>query len=379
MVVQDGARTIVGVAPEHVLVASGEDAFRALDQASRGGFWSGFIAYDLGRAVEHVVARTSENVDGGRQVPDLPDIALARYDARLVLEADAPPRVEGDGATAELLAEDLRRFQAAEPISARPIGSLERAARWCMRNRTVALLLLTVMVVLIAGATTATIYGVRANELAGKLQNSLTDTEKARGVATTAATDLQKELTRSGERLRLAEVRLYSGQLRNAQDAIKAQNINLATEYLNQCQWSFRGWEWRHLKDVCEGLVANPVRAASRNLHLNNAKFVAMAYSADQSRIISGSENGEIIVWKLADREIANRFPTHPEGIVNFIQHDRTHTIATAGRDSTIKGWDLRTGRELFTLSGFRNPVLSMVFTSDGKSLGCLARANPRA
>jgi len=126
MVVQDGARTIVGVAPEHVLVASGEDAFRALDQASRGGFWSGFIAYDLGRAVEHVVARTSENVDGGRQVPDLPDIALARYDARLVLEADAPPRVEGDGATAELLAQAAWRAQrGAGPVRAPDLGPWE--------------------------------------------------------------------------------------------------------------------------------------------------------------------------------------------------------------------------------------------------------------
>src|SRR5205823_6168416 len=51
-------------------------------------------------------------------------------------------------ASADDLAEDLRRFTAGEPIQARPAGVVERSWRWCRRNPAVAALLGTVAAVL---------------------------------------------------------------------------------------------------------------------------------------------------------------------------------------------------------------------------------------
>jgi tetratricopeptide (TPR) repeat protein len=54
-------------------------------------------------------------------------------------------------ASAEVLADDLRRFQEGRPIVARPIGQLGRFVRWCRRSPTVAGLAAGLFVALAAG------------------------------------------------------------------------------------------------------------------------------------------------------------------------------------------------------------------------------------
>jgi len=87
IVVRDGVRTVVGLEPGAVLRRSGADALRTLDQLD--GWWAGFISYDLGRAIERVPELAARQ-------PEIPDVLLARFDARLVLEPDGTNRVEGD-------------------------------------------------------------------------------------------------------------------------------------------------------------------------------------------------------------------------------------------------------------------------------------------
>jgi len=92
--VRRGATTIVAGAPSEVVIADGHDALAQLGRLTPG-WWAGFLSYDLGRAVESVRPRLAPDAD-------VPDLVLARYDARLELDS-AGGRLVGDGrARAEL-------------------------------------------------------------------------------------------------------------------------------------------------------------------------------------------------------------------------------------------------------------------------------------
>ncbi len=90
MVVRDGATTVIATRPAEVVVADGDRAFAALDRIETGGWWAGFCGYDLGRAVEPIEDRTDD--DRG-----IPDLAMARFDARLRLYPDGTSEIVGNG------------------------------------------------------------------------------------------------------------------------------------------------------------------------------------------------------------------------------------------------------------------------------------------
>jgi hypothetical protein len=82
-------------------------------------------------------------------------------------------------ATAEELADDLRRFQAGEPIKGRPVGPLERGRRWCRRRPAVAALTAAVAATLILGASAAGYFAVQADASARQARQALADQKKA--------------------------------------------------------------------------------------------------------------------------------------------------------------------------------------------------------
>lgn len=107
-VVRDGGRVVVAVEPDEVVVASGPDAFARLD-GLRSGWWAGYLSYDLGRAVERVAPRTVDDLG-------LPDLVLARFPARLVLDgATGGAHLEGGGPGRRRLARALESVPGGAP------------------------------------------------------------------------------------------------------------------------------------------------------------------------------------------------------------------------------------------------------------------------
>ena len=69
---------IAAADPVEVVAATGPEAFARLATLTPG-WWAGFLSYDLGRAVERVGTRIVDDLG-------LPDLLLARYEARAVTD-----------------------------------------------------------------------------------------------------------------------------------------------------------------------------------------------------------------------------------------------------------------------------------------------------
>jgi serine/threonine protein kinase/WD40 repeat protein/tetratricopeptide (TPR) repeat protein len=104
----------------------------------------------------------------------------------IVLKCLAKDPAERYG-TAEMLAEDLRRFLADRPIKARRSSWQERTWRWCRRNPAVASLLALVAVLLVAVAVISTSAAVW-------LKSALTDSENEKTRAVAAERDQKLQL-----------------------------------------------------------------------------------------------------------------------------------------------------------------------------------------
>jgi hypothetical protein len=73
-------------------------------------------------------------------------------------------------ASARELADDLGRFVRGEPVAARPVGRVERLAKWTRRNPTVACLSVVAALALVAGTAVSLLFGVEARRKAEELE-----------------------------------------------------------------------------------------------------------------------------------------------------------------------------------------------------------------
>jgi tRNA A-37 threonylcarbamoyl transferase component Bud32 len=166
------------------------------------------------------------------------------------------------------LAEDLRRYRQGEPITARPVGSVGRFARWCRRNPVVAGLTGAVAVSLMAGTTISTYFAIEARQRA-----TIERAERERARA--AEDDLEQALARS-------LVRPLDPGLVPLVDAVDAEGKVLSTPEI-EALWELAGTANERLR---RRFLEEALRNESTSKQLGNRAewFVHAAVGMDRRR-----------------------------------------------------------------------------------------------
>jgi WD40 repeat protein/serine/threonine protein kinase len=283
-------------------------------------------------------------------------------------------------ASAEGLADDLRRFRSNEPILARPVGNLERAYKWARRRPSLAaLILLLVCTTLLGFATMAWMWHAEAEQVR-LLADAQKDTEAA---------------------LAKAEVSLYCNRIALAEREWLANNVTRARHLLADCPPAMRQWEWHYLHRLCHAdlLTLRGPDSTILSMAFNELQHLA-AISEDQTLKIWDTASGRSLfsrregterdrsavlvygpggtlhcasamlpvrVWDLARRDKALRqsWPLDRVAVVAFSGDRRM--LAAGLKDGCVKVWDLVTSRELFRIHGHGAPITAIAFGPGGK------------
>jgi hypothetical protein len=257
-------------------------------------------------------------------------------------------------ASAADLAEDLRRFQAGEPIRARPVGPLQRAGKWARRKPAAAAL---VMVCLLAAA------GLLAGGLwyQARLAESLVDVRYQRD---------QAELKRiEAETKRMeAEQNLYLAHVPLAQRAWEAARVERMRELLDGVrpqstkQKDLRNFEWHYLRRLGHSSLLT--------LTGHSGPVTAVAFRARPPLLASASADGTIKFWDTTTgQERPPALAGHTGRVTAVAFSPDGKQLASAGEDRTVCLWDVDSGKKLHVLKEHTRWVSHVAFSPDGQHL----------
>lgn len=233
------------------------------------------------------------------------------------------------------LASDLRRYLAGEPILSRPVGFVERAGRWVLRNPALATAIAAVALTLVLGSTVSLVLAARARAALASESQSRAEAEAQRTAAINAS-----ELAAARERD--AQRNLYASQLTMSYSAATrgdyGEAVGILEEYIPRFgAEDLRGFEWRH----CWRL-SHPDRL---RLPGHSSITNAVGFSPDGSLFVSGGHNREVWIRRAGSRSSERswrwmqRLRGHTQPIYEIVVTPDNKTIVSCGADGAIKIW----------------------------------------
>ena len=305
--------------------------------------------------------------------------------------------------SAQDLAEDLRRFQADEPILAKPSSVGRRLWKWAKRRPAAAAL----VVAIVLGSAALLAEGLWYQR---ELEKSLAEVTLERDKASAARKDAVLKSAVAEEQRDAAERNLYLADIPLAFRAWNAAHVGQMNELLDAIgphalrPKDLRHFEWHYLRrlphnhvQILKGHAKAAVAVAFRPggmqlasggadgairiwdadtgresvsiLDAHSGKVASVAFSPDGKRLASAGADRRICLWNPDDGKLLRLLGTHDGNAYHVGFRPDGKILASSGEDQSVKLWDLERGGEPIVLRGQTKAVAATAFSLDGKRL----------
>ena len=226
------------------------------------------------------------------------------------------------------LGEDLRRFQAGEPIVARPVSWPERTWRWCLRNRPVAASLAAVALSLLAATLVSAVFAIRAdrsrrNEARRALSESTAkkEADQARRGAQRQLIDLSAEsgLTAAKEGDHALALLWFARAIQLAGDFPEQESLN-RIRYAN---WLRHVW-------TPEGTFTIP------SFRRGQDQFRGLRFSPNGRYVLATASIGDYLIWDVSQRRLLPLPPSVLHGSAAAWEPE-TGLLAVGGKEGKVR------------------------------------------
>jgi serine/threonine protein kinase/WD40 repeat protein len=361
--------------------------------------------YSLGATLYYLLSgrppfQASSLAETIRQVIEVQPVSLTRLNPEISRDLDTicakclrkePKNRYG---SARDLANDLGCWLENKPISARPVGTMEKAFKWIRRQPAVAGLLATAFFFVTVVLPTFVGYRVRLNETSLKAENESIRASAAEQVANTqryysivsSLRNLNRERPLGWRQESLSQIETAVGIDTKATDLVELRELSIT---------SLSGIDLREVRSFDEGtdnsLVAvspdgavlatcplqAPLGSSIKLFEVDSGKLVkelpfpsdplyhiqkgrpngprVLVYSPDGAFLFAGARNGRLHCWDIRNNYRERSWIAHPETRVESIVVSLDSKIVYSTGGNSIKSWQV--GQKNKQIAEFKETV----------------------